>query len=1129
MDRRRLEAFQTVASKSHRVLTFVLIALILLASRIWYLCIYDNENRSAESKRGRYRQEMVSANRGTVQDRFSIPLAVNRIEYRISIVWADIAEAVPRRVRIQPNSAKKWRFARKEYIKALSHMISKIVPSISSKRIEDLIYSYAVYSNTIPVTIKAGLTEEEYGKLAAKATSWPGLRPEIGSKRFYPHEKSLCHVIGYTAAIQKEEYDAVLSLRERLQKAIARYELDNSELEDEERGDPLSLIPYHILKKRLSIVERKLYSLRDSVGRAGVESSFESALRGLSGKRSYETNARGDFLREASDSKLSSPGKRVCLTISLELQKKCEELLVQSESDRSRWLMAETKRIQEGAMNPLVRGGSIVVLDANNGDILALASAPRYNLNDFSSQNSAPIPESIQGRLKSKKSRGKRDSWLQNRAWLGSIWDGITALEKEVWNDVTEEIEEVKEPLTWRRLLSISFPAHSRIHEILSPKRALYDLIMMQKDFFELKNALNMAPLDVAKNLIEQRSNSHKGTRLSKEFHSIEIPQEIVAGLDVSRLLIRHEEIEKSLEKFTKGISVGHFRTMCQTILRSKEFLKDIFHAMYQEGPFKEWREQNEIEFLKEKREEEKRAKKVNQPYIIYLDKECELQFKLWWNRNSDRIFTLWSALISSQIEISEISNLWEKYILHGIKQWMLHQHSSSIASKNRIEKTILFSQFFSRLPLENRYAILRLITPFTELAKYPLEGTYSSIRRFGRPKSLQDILQVVSNMSSPNIQSLGYMLATPPGSVFKLITASALLRNEETQSRELHSQFFQFQDRFFRIGEKPYVGISSRGEPIPQIYKGGRIPKSLTTAIGLVDLVRAIEYSSNPYFSLGAAECLPSPKLLEDEARLFGFGEKTGLQLPGEAKGAVPSDLITNKTALYTTAIGQHTLLATPVQIATMLATYASKGTRFIPRVVSTVIGLAPKIDAAEEQLYGTMLRRIGISAPIWVSSRKEQNRPRIWVMPNETKPSVEISSPHRNLIFQGMQKVTAKMSKDAFSLRKIKRDRPELYEAFQRQREQMLAKTSTAESYERLGLPYGNSPFMYSHTGIGTLFTKHPITLQNSSSEIHPDIAVVVSLPYGSYGKEAGPIAAKVVDEWRKISQKKRSLGGE
>jgi cell division protein FtsI/penicillin-binding protein 2 len=61
---------------------------------------------------------------------------------------------------------------------------------------------------------------------------------------------------------------------------------------------------------------------------------------------------------------------------------------------------------------------------------------------------------------------------------------------------------------------------------------------------------------------------------------------------------------------------------------------------------------------------------------------------------------------------------------------------------------------------------------------------------------------------------------------------------------------------------------------------------------IGKIDVRGALEQSSNLYFSYLASEHIENPELLEQAAKNFGYGTKTGLELQGEIAGNIPKDL---------------------------------------------------------------------------------------------------------------------------------------------------------------------------------------------------------------------------------------------
>ncbi len=100
------------------------------------------------------------------------------------------------------------------------------------------------------------------------------------------------------------------------------------------------------------------YRQGDFIGKAGLEKSYEKTLRGQSGELLVEVDAMGNRKKELGK-RQDIPGKDLQLTIDLDLQSIAEEALASKK-------------------------GAIVVMDPNNGEVLALASAPTYDGNIFS-------------------------------------------------------------------------------------------------------------------------------------------------------------------------------------------------------------------------------------------------------------------------------------------------------------------------------------------------------------------------------------------------------------------------------------------------------------------------------------------------------------------------------------------------------------------------------------------------------------------------------------------------------------------------------------------------------------------------------------------------------------------------
>jgi len=119
----------------------------------------------------------------------------------------------------------------------------------------------------------------------------------------------------------------------------------------------------------------------------------------------------------------------------------------------------------------------------------------------------------------------------------------------------------------------------------------------------------------------------------------------------------------------------------------------------------------------------------------------------------------------------------------------------------------------------------------------------------------------------------------------------------------------------------------------------------------GLTDVKSALAWSINTFFyyiggGYGDFKGLGVDGL-DKYAELFGLGEKTGIDLPGEATGFVPTAAWKQAVKgeswyigdTYHFAIGQGDVLVTPLQVANYTAAIANGGTLYVPHLVTEVL----------------------------------------------------------------------------------------------------------------------------------------------------------------------------------------------
>lgn len=159
-----------------------------------------------------------------------------------------------------------------------------------------------------------------------------------------------------------------------------------------------------------------------------------------------------------------------------------------------------------------------------------------------------------------------------------------------------------------------------------------------------------------------------------------------------------------------------------------------------------------------------------------------------------------------------------------------------------------------------------------------------------------------------------------PPGSTFKIVTGSAALELKKVGLNE----------PIFDGGFHPMVPTMGNA--------GGEV-------LGWLTFIKALAMSDNVYFyELGYRVGIDN---IEKYAHIFGFGERTGIDLEGESKGLVASKKVKREIwdedwrlgDTFNAAIGQGFNLTTPIQLSVMLSIVANGGTKYQPYLVDSII----------------------------------------------------------------------------------------------------------------------------------------------------------------------------------------------
>jgi penicillin-binding protein 2 len=172
-----------------------------------------------------------------------------------------------------------------------------------------------------PVTLKLSVSPEVIAYLEEHKSELPGVDLKQTYLRSYPAESLLAQVLGYVNEISAEQ---------------------------------------------LKRMRKEGYVLGDRIGQSGVEAAFDTYLRGTAGIAELRVDSLGRPKSELTLTRAPKPGDNIRLTIDVALQRAAERALQHG--------IALAHADGEWAAD----GGSIVALDPNTGDVLAMASNPTF-------------------------------------------------------------------------------------------------------------------------------------------------------------------------------------------------------------------------------------------------------------------------------------------------------------------------------------------------------------------------------------------------------------------------------------------------------------------------------------------------------------------------------------------------------------------------------------------------------------------------------------------------------------------------------------------------------------------------------------------------------------------------------
>ncbi len=302
---------------------FVVAVFLVFGLRMYQLTIVESAQYQTRANDNRLSELPVAAPRGTIRDRNDQPLAINVPAYNVRVVPAALPVNQEEVLRIYNR------------LSALTQVPPTRAIALASgqnvRSIEELVAEGEGIAPYRPVVIARDVTQSTAMRILEEAYSLPGVDIDTASVREYPTGELTSQIVGYMGRIPAE--------------------------------------------RELELLEQGYDPAYDRIGYAGLEAYLENRLAGQRGRIVSEVDVAG---REVGDPVVDIapvPGLSVRLTIDSALQEAAETAL----RNRISLINAEAGQL-------VTQTGSVIAINPQTGEILAMVSYPSYDNSRFARQ-----------------------------------------------------------------------------------------------------------------------------------------------------------------------------------------------------------------------------------------------------------------------------------------------------------------------------------------------------------------------------------------------------------------------------------------------------------------------------------------------------------------------------------------------------------------------------------------------------------------------------------------------------------------------------------------------------------------------------------------------------------------------
>lgn len=351
----------------YNILTVLIYVLgIILIARLFNLQIVHGAEYREESNTRLTRESVLEASRGAILDKTGATLVDSKIQFSLEMYKSKVDTATLNQsilnminvlekyetsyvdsfpIKIEPfeftiseQELLSWKKSNKlsEDITAEQAFYKfKSKYGIDTNNIQDARKIMAIryeanqkgYSSTKAIRIADNISREAVAEFSESSDKFVGINIVVEPVRQYTSGSLASHILGYAGKINSQEYEQ----------------------------------------------RKSTYGSNDIIGKTGIEYVFEEYLKGKNGTKQIDMAVDGTTTAEYV-SKEATAGSDVVLTIDANLQKVTEDALA-----------SNIQKIASGGFGKAynAKAGACVVMNANSGEVLAMASYPNYDPSDF--------------------------------------------------------------------------------------------------------------------------------------------------------------------------------------------------------------------------------------------------------------------------------------------------------------------------------------------------------------------------------------------------------------------------------------------------------------------------------------------------------------------------------------------------------------------------------------------------------------------------------------------------------------------------------------------------------------------------------------------------------------------------